>query len=221
MLDIHLHEARRARLEERDQERDRETGLDYFGARYYDASVGRFLSVDPELVGHEPGSVFERLTAPPTRSLARLVGPANINGYQYALNQPSVVIDENGESPYLAVAALVAYVAYEGYNMVSDISKVAEKTMSAGDKKREMYDRLGEPGHEEREDEWRKETEEALKAIHDLRWATPGTSHTGPVPTSRLQAIGGKLLTMGAQAGLEPGSSTLPSGNVTIRDLPD
>jgi len=38
-----------------DQERDAETGLDYFGARYYDPWVGRFMSVDPESLG---GSMF-------------------------------------------------------------------------------------------------------------------------------------------------------------------
>jgi RHS repeat-associated protein len=29
------------------KERDTESGLDYFGARYYDHSLYRFLSVDP------------------------------------------------------------------------------------------------------------------------------------------------------------------------------
>jgi len=29
------------------KERDKETGLDYFGARYYDSELGRFLGVDP------------------------------------------------------------------------------------------------------------------------------------------------------------------------------
>jgi len=29
------------------KERDRETNLDYFGARYYSSVVGRFMSVDP------------------------------------------------------------------------------------------------------------------------------------------------------------------------------
>src|ERR1044071_483612 len=31
------------------KERDAETGLDYFGARYYRGASGRFLSVDPAL----------------------------------------------------------------------------------------------------------------------------------------------------------------------------
>jgi RHS repeat-associated protein len=30
------------------KEHDSETGLDYFGARYYGSTMGRFLSVDPK-----------------------------------------------------------------------------------------------------------------------------------------------------------------------------
>ncbi len=33
------------------KERDGETGLDYFGARYYAAAQGRFTSPDPENAG--------------------------------------------------------------------------------------------------------------------------------------------------------------------------
>ena len=29
------------------KERDAETGLDYFGARYYGSKIGRFTTVDP------------------------------------------------------------------------------------------------------------------------------------------------------------------------------
>jgi RHS repeat-associated protein len=31
-----------------DKERDTESGLDYFGARHYGSSLGRFLQIDPK-----------------------------------------------------------------------------------------------------------------------------------------------------------------------------
>ena len=38
------------------KERDVETGLDYFEARYFSSSQGRFTGPDPENVGAKPGS---------------------------------------------------------------------------------------------------------------------------------------------------------------------
>lgn len=40
------------------KERDAETGLDYFGARYYDSRIGRWLSVDPMADFHTDYSPF-------------------------------------------------------------------------------------------------------------------------------------------------------------------
>jgi RHS repeat-associated protein len=60
------------------QERDAETDLDYFHARYYSASVGRFLSADPGNAG------------------ADLANPQTWNGYAYAGNNPLVMIDPSG-----------------------------------------------------------------------------------------------------------------------------
>ena len=62
------------------KERDAETKYDYFGARYYDARIGRFLSVDPlsddeRLIGWSP--------------------------YHYGYNSPIVYIDPNGMRPQL------------------------------------------------------------------------------------------------------------------------
>jgi RHS repeat-associated protein len=71
-----------------DQERDAETGLDYFGARYYDAWVGRFLEQDPELGGPTAGTSFERIAG----------NIANQNPYAYALNQPTLFVDPSGRS---------------------------------------------------------------------------------------------------------------------------
>ena len=58
------------------KERDQETGLDYFGARYYSGAQGRFTSVDP---------------------IAGLIlNPQSFNRYAYALNNPLKFIDPTG-----------------------------------------------------------------------------------------------------------------------------
>jgi RHS repeat-associated protein len=58
------------------KERDGETGLDYFGARYYMAALGRWTSVDP-LVDEFP----------------------EWSGYNYVLGNPLLLVDPDGRSP--------------------------------------------------------------------------------------------------------------------------
>ncbi len=62
------------------KERDKESSLDYFGARYYSARLGRFTGVDPANAGAEP------------------LVPQSWNGYAYAINNPLAFIDPNGLS---------------------------------------------------------------------------------------------------------------------------
>jgi RHS repeat-associated protein len=63
------------------KERDTESGNDYFGARYYASSMGRFLSPDPL-----------NLTE------GRIMNPSNtLNKYAYASNNPFKYIDPDGE----------------------------------------------------------------------------------------------------------------------------
>jgi RHS repeat-associated protein len=62
------------------KERDIETGLDYFGARYYSNMQGRFTSVDPENAGANPSD------------------PQSWNGYAYARNNPLVYTDPDGRT---------------------------------------------------------------------------------------------------------------------------
>jgi RHS repeat-associated protein len=61
-----------------EKERDNETGLDYFGARYYSSTQGRFTSVDPLMAS------------------ARLSNPQTWNRYSYVLNRPVNLVDPNG-----------------------------------------------------------------------------------------------------------------------------
>ena len=60
------------------KERDTETGLDYFGARYMSSSQGRFSSPDPYGLG------------------ARLREPQTWNMYSYTMNNPMRYVDPNG-----------------------------------------------------------------------------------------------------------------------------
>lgn len=63
------------------QERDIETGLDYFGARYYSSIQGRFI-------GSDPGKFTP-------------ADPQNFNRYSYVQNNPLKFIDPTGRDLYL------------------------------------------------------------------------------------------------------------------------
>jgi RHS repeat-associated protein len=60
------------------KERDSESGLDYFGARYYGSSMGRFMSPDHPLIDQHPEN------------------PQSWNLYAYARNNPLINIDPTG-----------------------------------------------------------------------------------------------------------------------------
>ena len=64
---------------------DKETGLYYFGARYYDARLSRWISTDPAITiylgGKPDGGVYN---------------PVNIDLYRYAQNRPIIYGDPNG-----------------------------------------------------------------------------------------------------------------------------
>ena len=67
------------------KERDAETGLDFFGARYYGSVQGRFTSVDP--IG---------------ASLSRLIDPQRLNRYANVRNNPLKYYDPDGRDLKLA-----------------------------------------------------------------------------------------------------------------------
>ena len=56
-----------ARYKYTSKERDGESGYDYFGARYYDARVGRWMSVDPLAEKYAGWSTYNYVTANPIR----------------------------------------------------------------------------------------------------------------------------------------------------------
>jgi len=68
------------------KERDSESGLDNFGARYYSSSMGRFMSPDWSVT-------------PMPVPFAYIGNPQSLNLYQYTKNNPLLAVDADGHSP--------------------------------------------------------------------------------------------------------------------------
>jgi len=77
------------------KERDQETGLDYFGARYYSPPIARFTTVDPVYTWRE-----------------NLTDPQRWNRYAYARNNPLKYVDPDGKVIWwVAIPLALFYVA--------------------------------------------------------------------------------------------------------------
>lgn len=69
------------------KERDSETNLDYFGARYYSGAQGRWTSVDPAMESED------------------VADPQTWNRYSYVFNRPLTLTDPDGRCPNCVSAA--------------------------------------------------------------------------------------------------------------------
>jgi RHS repeat-associated protein len=107
------------------KERDAETGLDYFGARYYGAGIARFTTVDPVYTWQD-----------------NLVDPERWNRYAYARDNPLRYVDPDGRSVWTKAIKFVikgADIAATTAGLVEDAGIVFSGDVRVGTGKRLLH----------------------------------------------------------------------------------
>ncbi len=97
------------------KEMDAETGLYYYGARYYDAKLCKWISTDPILEEYFPTGDKEKDKQLP--GMGGAFNPVNLNLYHYAGNNPIVITDPNGKESkqYTADKAIDGKTIFDKY----------------------------------------------------------------------------------------------------------
>ena len=75
------------------KEQDQETGLYYFGARYMEAMIGRFVSPDPVGPVDPSGKI----------NVKNILNPQRLNAFTYALNNPYTFTDPDGRDTTIII----------------------------------------------------------------------------------------------------------------------
>ncbi len=100
------------------KERDAETGLDYFLARYYSGAQGRFLSPDEWKGGPDDALTGQDIIAAGPLPYADIGNPQTLNKYAYVINNPLRYTDPDGH--FLDTIADIGFIAYDIYKIARE-----------------------------------------------------------------------------------------------------
>jgi RHS repeat-associated protein len=127
------------------KELDEETGLSYFGARYYDPRTSVWQSPDPILEGYLEG-----------RPGGGVFNPKNLGMYTYGYSHPLVFKDPDGNSP---ISVLAMKVVKKG--AVEGLQNYAEKNIQR---------RLGKYMSEQQMKQFKKDVDKIMETFDSEWW---------------------------------------------------
>jgi RHS repeat-associated protein len=107
--------------------------LDYFLARYYSSTQGRFTSPDEFTGGPDELYDFVDDAADNPTFYAELDNPQSLNKYQYTYGNPLRYVDPDGHGIWFVVAAIVE-VAATVVDVVSTVRTVRDPNASTAEK---------------------------------------------------------------------------------------
>ena len=172
------------------KERDGESGLDNFGARYDSSWMGRFMTPDWSA---QPQAV----------PYAAFSDPQTLNLYGYVRNNPLRWTDPDGHCEVVCVAVIVGSILVGSaiYEFMHTNSKALDQGIAAGRETQKMYDSAirGEDGIDKKQDAALDSQKKALAgAMEATVKATqiPGTSTGGDVPASVSDVVGAVIGTV-------------------------
>ena len=105
------------------KEKDEESELQYFGARYMDNQTGHFVSVDPATLAF--GDIKQFKNSYGVTLQEYLADPQNLNSYTYGRNNPIILVDPDGQSWQTFGQGVVSSFTYAYNHPLQTIGAVA------------------------------------------------------------------------------------------------
>ncbi len=174
---------------------DGETGLYYYGYRYYDPFTGRWPSRDP--IGEKGHELVRSVALNAGLIVGRngYVTPGNL--YNFVWNDPISLVDSNGEFIFATIVAVVTVVAVAvTVEKIVDATNKLEEAMDKGRKAAELMDdpdtlEEGNAMRQDAVDEWREGSMDLIENVPNTSITGPATGPAKPInPTDPFDVIG-------------------------------